>query len=207
MAAAKQALANAEEEEEAAQMAAAVAQDDYEASVQTATVATAAIPDRTALRARMVEREAHARQAVENQRYAEAVAHANDRQAEADRLTSEIAKLDTAKAEMLIKATFPLEGLGLDDKGVTWQGLPFAQASSAIRTRVSVAIGAALNPKLKVLLVRGGNDLDGKNLALLAETAKEHDIQVWLERIAGGDGQATVLIEDGTVARETVATR
>jgi hypothetical protein len=81
--------------------------------------------------------------------------------------------------------------------------LPFAQASTSIRTRVSVAIGAALAPKLKVILIRNGNDLDDSNFALLAESAREHGLQLWVEKISGAKGQATVLIEDGTVIKET----
>jgi hypothetical protein len=109
-------------------------------------------------------------------------------QAHAERLTSDIEDTDTEKAQRLAAAKFPVEGLGISDAGgVTWNGLPFEQASTAVRTRVSVAIGFALNPKLKILLVRNGNDLDAKNLQLLADLAKEAGGQVWVERIAGGD--------------------
>jgi hypothetical protein len=114
-------------------------------------------------------------------------------------LTTGIEKVDAAKAQRLADAKFPVDGLSVTDTGVTWQGLPFEQASTAIRTRVSAAIGFALNPKLKILLVRNGNDLDGKNLQLLADIAKEHGGQVWIERIAGGNGLQTVVIEDGAV--------
>jgi len=116
-------------------------------------------------------------------------------------LASTIVRLDAEKAERLAAATFPIEGLGLNDSGVTWNGLPFEQASTAIRTRVSVAIGAALNPRLKVLLIRNGNDLDAKNLQLLADFAEEQALQIWVEKIAGGPkGMMTVEIVDGQVA-------
>ncbi|NGZ99664.1 hypothetical protein G5V59_02720 [Nocardioides sp. W3-2-3] len=51
------------------------------------------------------------------------------------------------KADALAKATFPVDGLGFDDDGVTYQGVPFAQASSAEQIRVSLAMAMSLNPQ------------------------------------------------------------
>lgn len=113
-------------------------------------------------------------------------------------LDAEIGRLDGEKQAALESASYPVAGLGLSDDGVTLDGLPFSQASTAQKIRTSVAIGAALNPRLRVLLVRSGNDLDRKRLALLAETAAELDLQLWVERIEPG-GTAAVVIEDGEV--------
>ncbi len=195
-------LEAAEADEEVAAMAASVARDDYAAKVQAHVEAHARVPDRAALRAEVAAIEARNRQIAANQQRGARVQQLQERRAEADRLTATIATLDAKKAEQLAEATFPLDGLGLDDSGVTWQGLPFAQASTAVRTRVSVAIGLALNPKLKVLLVRNGNDLGERNLQLIADLATEAGAQVWVERIDGSKGFPTVVIEDGTVAVE-----
>jgi len=86
---------------------------------------------------------------------------------------------------------------GLDDPGVTLDGVPFEQASSAEQLRCSVAMGLALNPKLRVLLIRDGSLLDEDSLRMVAEMADAQGAQVWLERV--GDGVAGVLIEDGEV--------
>lgn len=180
--------------------AATVAEDDQTVKRKARDAAAAEVPDRSGLAGQIAGIEAHNRQVVENQQHAALEQTASDRRRDAFVLTTEIERLDNEKAARLAAAKFPIDGLGLDDQGVTWQGLPFSQASTAIRTRVSVAIGLALNPKLKVLLVRNGNDLDAKNLAALAETAAEAGAQIWLEKIAGGNGQTTVVIEDGAIA-------
>jgi energy-coupling factor transporter ATP-binding protein EcfA2 len=161
--------------------------------------AEAAVPDRTQLRAALQGIEARNALVADNQRYAGFVTAFNDAQGEVDNLTASLNDLDTTKHHRLSSAVLPVQGLGLSEGGVTWQDLPFEQASSAIRLRVSVAIGLALQPKLKVLIVRSGNDLDENNLRLLAEIAEETGSQVWLERIAGADGQQTILIEAGAV--------
>lgn len=116
------------------------------------------------------------------------------------KLTRQIDRLDTQKADMIQNAKYPVPGLGFTDSGaVAVEGIPFEQCSTSKQLRVSVAMGLALNPKLRVLLIRNGNDLDDKNLALLAEMAKESNSQIWLERVDSKSGDVAVVIEDGMV--------
>lgn len=117
---------------------------------------------------------------------------------QADGLTKQIEAVDKQKETELAAAKFPVPGMSFNETGVLFNGLPFVQASTAEKLRASVAMAAALNPKLRVMLVRSGNDLDRNGLRLLAELAKEHDLQVWLERVEPGDVPA-VVIEDGAV--------
>ena len=63
----------------------------------------------------------------------------------------------------------------------------------------------ALNPQLKVLLVREGSALDRKSLALLGELAAAADAQIWVEQVKEVPGEGvSVFIEDGTVKPEPV---
>lgn len=198
---ARQALAQAEEAEEEAQFGVAMAEDAYVAAVEAADVAAAKVLDPSTIKTQIVTIQAHNDQVAANRQHQSQQKTVDTAQVDADALTAEIDRLDTEKAALLSKATFPLDGLGISDTGVTWQGLPFAQASTAIKTRVSVSIGAALSPRLKVLLVRNGNDLDTKNIALLAECAAEHGLQIWLEKIQAVKGMCSVVIEDGSVSQ------
>jgi len=123
-----------------------------------------------------------------------------DAETRATQLTRQIDRLDTQKADMIQNAKFPIEGLGFTDSGaVAVGGIPFEQCSTSKQLRVSVAMGISLNPTLRILLIRNGNDLDAKNLALLAETAKEHNAQIWIERCDTKTGEIAVVIEDGMV--------
>jgi hypothetical protein len=96
-------------------------------------------------------------------------------------------------------AWFPVEGLGFNADGVTYQGRPFAQASSAEQLRVSVAPGMALNPSLRVMRIQDGSLLDSESLRLLTELATQHAMQCWIE-VVDETGAVGVYIEDGTVA-------
>lgn len=112
-------------------------------------------------------------------------------------LTRQMSAIDTAKAEAIQSAKYPVAGLGFTDSGeVAFGGLPFEQISTSEQLKVSVAIGLALNPKLRILLIRNGNDLDAGNMALLAQMAREANAQIWIERVVGA-GEVAVIIEDG----------
>lgn len=119
--------------------------------------------------------------------------------AEYETLTGQLATLDKKKQDALAQATFPVDGLGFDDTGVTFQGVPFGQASSAEQIRVSLAMAIAANPKLRVVRIMDGSLLDVDGMRMVAETAAEHDMQVWMEKVGTGDGVG-VIIEDGQVS-------
>jgi len=112
--------------------------------------------------------------------------------------TVDINKLDDEKSAMIQAAKFPVVGLNVGDDGVYYNQLPFNQSSGAEQLRVSVAIAAAMNPSLRVMLVRDASLLDSDSMELLRQLAVEHNLQVWCERVGNGD-QAAVIIEDGEV--------
>jgi len=120
-------------------------------------------------------------------------------------LDAEVARIDEDKAKAIAEAKFPVDGLGFGSDGLTWKGLPFEQASAAEQLRVSVAMAIALNPKLRVMLVRDASLLDSQSLQLLEQTAEAAGFQVWIERVtdAGGVG---VVIEDGQVLEQEAST-
>jgi DNA repair exonuclease SbcCD ATPase subunit len=123
------------------------------------------------------------------------------KEADSKKLTAAIDQIDSAKQVALSEAAWPVEGLGFDADGVTLDGLPFEQASQAERLRVSVAMGVAMNPKLRIQLIRDASLLDEQSLAQLAELAEMHNTQLWLERVGDGE-ECAVIIEDGTVRKE-----
>ena len=135
----------------------------------------------------------------ENAQRAHAEAEAEALSASVRVLTDEIDQIDQRKLAMLSAANFPVPGLALSpDGGVFFNGIPFAQSSTAEKIRVSLAIGIAMNPDLRVLFVRDGSLLDRKGLQLVAEMAAEHDCQIWLEDARTQDPTA-IIIEDGRV--------
>ena len=175
-------------------------EDALQSARDAAAAAAADVPDASAIRQKLDDAERLNAQVRANRRHDEVKQQLEtERQTSAD-LSARIDAIDQEKAVRLQALQFPVDGLSLDDVGVTFAGLPFAQASTAEQLRVSVAVGLALNPKLKVLLVRDGSLLDSQSLQLIAEQAAAADAQIWIERVSESKDGVSVLIEDGAVA-------
>ena len=124
------------------------------------------------------------------------------RRGDADTLTKRIERLAADRTRALREAQFPVEGLTVGVEGVLYNGLPLEQAAQSEQLKVSTAIAMALNPKLHVLRIQDGSLLDAESMAELAATAQEHDYQIWIERVADGEGVG-IVIEDGAVVSNT----
>ena len=154
--------------------------------------------DITKLRGRLADLERHNAEARANARILADREAQKALEAEYTEYTHAINSIDQRKADALAAATMPVEGLGFDDQGVTFNGVPFGQASSAEQIRVSLAMAMALNPTLRVVRILDGSLLDPESMTAIADMAKAGDYQVWVERVAD-DAPAAVVIEDGQV--------
>lgn len=155
--------------------------------------------DLSEIEARIAEADDVNRRVRENKAFADVDLKAEQAEAKAEAITYEIESVDREKAAALSSAKFPIPGMSFDENGVLLNGLPFSQASSAEQLRASVAMGLALNPKLKILLIRDGSLLDEDSLRMVAEMAAESEAQIWMERVSEGE-ECSVIISDGQIA-------
>lgn len=153
-------------------------------------------PDLASVRERIRNAQATSDRIRQAKAREEVVHQLNAKQKSAEALSMAIANIDAGKAKALAEAKFPVPGLSFGDGGLTLNGLPLEQASSAEQLRVSLAMGLALNPQLKVLLIRDGSLLDEDSMAMVAEMAAAAEAQVWIE-VVGLSGDIGVVIEDG----------
>ena len=114
-------------------------------------------------------------------------------------MTDNLAEIDKAKQDKLSSAKMPIEFLTFDESGVYYKSVPFSQASSAEALRVSVAMGIAMNPELKILLIRDGSLLDEDNLKLISEMAFDSGVQIWIEKVTTDSEACSVIIHDGSI--------
>jgi hypothetical protein len=115
-----------------------------------------------------------------------------------DTLTKKIEEIDQAKNEALKLAAFPIPDISISPDGISYRDIPLSQCSAAEQIRVSVAMGAALNPGLRVLLIQDGSLLDSTSRGIIEEIAEEQDLQVWIEVVDENRGSG-VIIEDGEI--------
>ncbi len=148
------------------------------------------------------------RKVAENAQYAISEVELADMREQSEGYTKAMQEIDQSKAHAIAKAPWPVEGLGFDSDGVTYNGLPFSQASTSQQLIVSTAIGMALNPRLKVLILREGSLLDDSSLEELSQYVKDQDYQLWIERVTPTEESekgCTIVIEDGAVKWSAVS--
>ena len=64
------------------------------------------------------------------------------------------------------------------------------------KLRVACAIGMAMNPTMRIMLICEGSDLDKDNIALIHDMAMQYDCQVWMESV-GDTSEVAVILEEG----------
>jgi len=162
-------------------------------------------PDAAAVKTRLAGAEELNRKVRQRQARATLSKRVADLTAAVDRVTKGIEAVDQKKATALQKAKMPVAGLEVTEEGLTWKGTPLSQEALSRRVRICTAISAALNPELKIALVRDGNDLDDEVLAAFYDEAKAAGLeQVWVERRTG-IGEHAIEIVAGRLGSEAGA--
>lgn len=137
---------------------------------------------------------------VEMKRHREEITKlAADKHAEAAAITRRMETRDEHRRAIIEAAKMPVDGLSFGDNQVIYRGIPFSQASAAVKLRVSTAIAIAENPKLRVIRIEDGSLLDADSMGMLCAMAEEHDMQIWIERVTAS-GPSAIVMEDGQVA-------
>lgn len=138
------------------------------------------------------------KQVQKRRTFEDIVSRLHDASKKSDYLTEKIEDIDQTKKEALKSATFPIPDISISPDGISYREIPISQCSAAEQIRVSVAMGAALNPGLRVLLIQDGSLLDSTSRGIIEEIAEEQDLQVWIEVVDESRGSG-VIIEDGEI--------
>lgn len=113
-------------------------------------------------------------------------------------LGKQMKALEESKATKLAAVKMPIDGLSVTDDGVIYNGIPLSQVNDAKKLEIGVAISMAMNPTLKVILIRNGSLLDSANKAFLSDMVEKHGYQVWME-VTDDSGKVGLVIEDGSI--------
>ena len=124
-----------------------------------------------------------------------------------DGLTEQLKQMDAERIKVIEDAQLPVPGIGFGDGYVTLQAedgsgvIPWDQASEAIRIDASLALAMAMQPKLRVILIRNGSNIGRRIRQRIQERAAEKGYRVVLEVVEEGEG-THVVIEDGMVKEQ-----
>lgn len=188
----------AQMEEQALRLLAEIAEQSERHAQMVEWLAANPEPDLAPIEGRLRLADAANAKVRQNEESARVAKDMDEATAEYDRLTGEIQAVDAIRKRAIAEAKLPVEGLDFGLDGVLYNDVPFEQASSAEKIRVSLALGMAANPELRNMLMREGAFLDDDGVALVAKLAAEHDFHLFIERPGQEDG-AFVVIEDGEV--------
>lgn len=119
-------------------------------------------------------------------------------------LDDRVRKAKADKAAALAKAKMPVPKLTLDPETMTLllDGTAFADASSGVKMRTGFIIAMALNPTLRLIIIRDASLLDDDNRRVIGQLAADNKFLTLME--VSGDGAdidgAVVVITDGAVS-------
>jgi len=123
------------------------------------------------------------------------------KKAESDNLTKAMERREEQKRKAIANAKMPVAGLGFGKGEVLFNGHPLAQAGTAEKWRVAIAICIAQNPGLKAILVRDGSLLDKKTKAVIRDMASEHGYTILMEEV-DETGKVGFVLEDGEIVAD-----
>ncbi len=115
-----------------------------------------------------------------------------------EKLDDAIKERAAERVRLMAAAKMPVKGLALGTDQVFFNELPLNQASDGMQLRISTAIAASFNPKLRIIRIRDGSLLDDNAMIWLDKFCEQQNFQVWIERV-DTSGEVGIVMEDGHV--------
>lgn len=116
-------------------------------------------------------------------------------------LDIQIKQVRADKLQLLLGADLPLEGLSVDQDGLTYNGHYWNDMSASEQLRVAVAIVRKLKPECGFVLLDKLEQFDTETLDEFGTWLEGEGLQVIATRVSTGD-ECQIIIEDGYVKGE-----
>lgn len=197
----------AEAREKAGRYAVTVSELNDSAIIMNQAVEEMKNEDPDPVKKQISEADTRNRKLRENKQRAELDSDLTGLRTKSKELSDKMEDIDATKQESMKLAKWPVDGLGFAENGVTLNGLPFEQASSAEQWDTSIAIGMVLHPKLRLMVIRDGSLLDDDTMTTIDKRVKDNDYQCIVEvvtRNATDEERCCVVIEEGKVKAKAV---
>lgn len=117
----------------------------------------------------------------------------------ANKMTARLEEIIKEKEKQITNANMPIKGLSFADNDILFNEIPFIQLSTSEQIQVSMSIAMALNPRLRIIIIKNGSLLDSDAVKKIYKMAEENNFQVWLEKVSDGPEENAIYLEDGLV--------
>lgn len=140
--------------------------------------------------------EEHNKKAAKVADYLSKKKQADDKNAEAEKMDSEIAELSAEREKLISSAKLPISGLSFSDDGLVLNDVPFVagKVSDSQIMEVAAKLIIASNPTVKVFRIARGESLGQKRLQAILDLAKKEGFQGFIESVVRG--QQDLIIEE-----------
>tara|TARA_R110002020_G_scaffold18350_3_gene64160 strand:- start:177 stop:1205 length:1029 start_codon:yes stop_codon:yes gene_type:complete len=116
--------------------------------------------------------------------------------ADADALNVLVGKLRSDRVALLTQIRDVVPGLSIDEDRLFFNGSALRDCSAAEQIRIGALLSVAVDPDLRVLLIRDGSLMDDESLQILRDLAINNGFQIWVEIVGAG---ADITIEGGRI--------
>lgn len=123
-----------------------------------------------------------------------------------DDLTTQIDKVRQAKIDLLKNADLPLAELSVKDGELIYKGYKWDNMSGAEQLKVATAIVRKLNPNCGFVLMDKLEQMDVESMQEFGVWLEQEGLQVIATRVSTSQDECSIIIEDGYVKGEDIAT-
>ena len=104
-------------------------------------------------------------------------------QAKSEQLSDRLKAIKKEKEEVFASYPLPVKGLTFDEEGITYDGLPLhdEQINTAKLIEIGLKIGMAMNPNLRVMIIKDGSLLDKETLNKIINIADKKGYYLLIE--------------------------
>lgn len=105
------------------------------------------------------------------------------KQTDSETKTKRLEQIQAKKKTIFASSPLPVKGLEFNEEAVLYDGLPLNedQHPTSVLIGVGLRIGMALNPNLRLLIIREGSLLDKKSMDFILKTCEKNNYQVLIE--------------------------
>ena len=109
--------------------------------------------------------------------------------------TERLKQIDISKKNVFVENPLPVKGLSFDENEILYKGLPFNenQHPSSTIIGIGLTIAMAMNPNLRLLIIKDGSLLDQKTLNYILTLVEGKGYQVFIEMVDNtGESDVTI---------------
>lgn len=122
------------------------------------------------------------------------------KQDESQAMTDRLSAIKEEKKSVFAEYPLPVKGLEFDEESITYKGLPLngEQIPSSTIISIGVRIGMAMNPNLRLMIIRDGSLLDSKTMNDILKICENKGYQLLVEKVVDGVEDVEITFVEST---------